>query len=80
MNRLLSQPMPKGGLEQAKYSFYRLEEKRIDNLKQHVETQLKQPGLSQDQINGLLAKSAALKKEYLDLSARFKDIPPLPET
>ena len=56
-----------------------LELKRAQNLLQHAETQLKQPGLQPAQIATLTERFVALRKEYLDLRTRFQDIPPLPD-
>lgn len=80
LHQLMSKPMPKGGMKEAQHALEALEVKRLQNLVQRTETQLRQPGLDPALSSALLAKAMAAKKEYLDLLARFKDIPPLPET
>jgi DNA primase len=80
LNHLMAQRAPQGGMKDAQHALEGLELKRLDNLVQRTETQLKQPGLDPALIPALMAKVAAAKKEYLDHRARFKDIPPLPET
>lgn len=80
LHRLLAQPMPKGGMQDAEHALERLELKRRQNRLQNMETHLKQPGLDKALIPALQAKVLALRKEYLDHRSRFQDIPPLPET
>ena len=80
LSQLLSHPMPQGSLDEARNALDALELKRVHNLLQRAQTQLKQPGLEASAIANLHQQVVVLRKEYLDLSARVQDIPPLPET
>ncbi|HEY2573445.1 MAG TPA: DNA primase [Verrucomicrobiaceae bacterium] len=77
--QVLSQPMPSGGLVAARHALEALEAKRLDNLLQRAQTQLKEPNLSAAQIALLQQRVIALRKEYLDRVARLKDIPLPPD-
>ncbi|MCE9519532.1 MAG: DNA primase [Verrucomicrobia bacterium] len=74
-SQLLSQPMPVGGMAAAQHALEALEAKRLDNLLQRAQTQLKEPNLSATQIAQLQQRVITLRKEYLDRIAQFKDIP-----
>jgi DNA primase len=74
-SQLLSQPMPQGGRAAASHALDALEAKRLDNLLQRAQAQLKQPGLTGAQIAQLQQRVMTLRKEYLDRVARLKDIP-----
>lgn len=80
MSQLLSQPMPKGGKEEAKHALEGLEIKRLNNLLQRTQTQLKQPGLTVENIATLQQRVVTLRKEYLDRLAQLPKIPPSPAT
>ncbi len=79
-SQLLSQPAPQGGMTEARHALDALEAKRLDNLLQRAQTQLKEPNLSAAQIAQLQQRVIALRKEYLDRVARLKDIPIPPAT
>ncbi len=74
-SQLLSQPMPKGGMAAAQHTLDALEAKRLHNLLQHAQTELKQSNLTAAQIAQLQQRVMTLRKEYLDRIARLKDIP-----
>ncbi len=74
-SQLLSQPMPSGGMVAAQHALDALGAKRLDNLLQRAQTQLKEPNLSPPQIAQLQQRVITLRKEYLDRIAQLKDIP-----
>lgn len=78
LSQMLSRPMPAGGLPEAQQALEALELKRVHNLLQHAQTQLKQHGLSASSIAQLQARVVELRKEYLDRRALLQKIPPLP--
>lgn len=80
LSRLLSQPMPGGGLPEARHALELLEIKRLHNLLQHAQTQLKQPDLDPARIPTLTQRIVTLRKEYLDRLAQLPKIPPSPAT
>lgn len=75
---MLSRSMPAGGLPEARHALEALELKRVHNLLQHAQTQLKQHGLAAGEVVKLQAQVIALRKEYLDRRALLQKIPPLP--
>ena len=79
MNALLAQPMPSGGQVLAEQALDVLEVKRLHNLLQHAQSQLKQPGLDANAIMELNKRILELRKEYLDRRRRLQNIAPLSE-
>lgn len=79
MNALLAQPMPSGGRTLAEQALDVLEVKRLHNLLQHAQSQLKQPGLDAQAVMELNKHIMELRKEYLDRRKRLQNIAPLSE-
>ncbi|CAN5756299.1 hypothetical protein BH11VER1_BH11VER1_25180 [soil metagenome] len=78
LSQMLSRAMPAGGLPEALHALEALELKRLHNLLQHAQTQLKQHGLSAPAIAELQTRVIALRKEYLDRRALLQKIASLP--
>jgi DNA primase len=62
-SRMLSLPMPEGGMAEAKLALDRLEIQRLQNLIERVQTQLKQPGLDPGRTLELNQRLLALRQE-----------------
>ncbi|MFZ4766838.1 MAG: hypothetical protein ACOYMN_17950, partial [Roseimicrobium sp.] len=62
-SRMLSQPMPEGGLTEAQVALAKLEAQRLKHLVERVQTQLKQPGLPPQTIAQLNQELLALRHE-----------------
>lgn len=77
-SRFLSEPMPKGAISEAKSSLESLEIKRLDNLKQKITNQLRNPNLSNEDIEKLQRQFISISKEYLDRRAQLPKTPTLP--
>jgi hypothetical protein len=75
LSQLHSQSMPKGGLPEAVQALDVLEMKRVHNLLQRAQSQLKQPGIDAATIVKLNERVVALRKEYLDRRTRLQNIP-----
>jgi len=75
LSQLLSQPMPQGGMTEAEHALGALEAKRLHNLLQRAQTQLREPNLPAARIAQLQQRVIALRKEYLDRLAQLQDIP-----
>ena len=78
LTRLIAQPSPKGGATEAEHALDALDVRRLENLLQRAQTELKQPGLSPSQISGFTSRMLTLRKEYLDRRARLQDSPSPP--
>lgn len=77
-SRFLSEPMPKGGIDAAKSALETLEIKRLDNIKQNITNQLKDPRLSSHEIEKLQRQFLSVSKEYLDRRTQLPKTPMLP--
>lgn len=67
--QLQASPRPPGGLEDAKQALYALELARLQNLIQGIQSKLRQPGLSETEMERLqqqVVELTALRKECLD--------------
>jgi DNA primase len=67
--QLQASPRPSGGLEDAKQALYALEIARLQNLIQGTQSKLRQPGLSEAEMERLqqqVVELTALRKECLD--------------
>ena len=71
LNQLLHESMPTGGLEAAEYAFRALEVTRLQMLKQRLQTQLKQPGLSPEDAADLQREIVALHQEIAAAQKQF---------
>lgn len=63
LNQLLHEPSAQGGLETAEHNLNALELTRLKMLKQRLQTQLKQPGLSPEDAEELTREIMALHQE-----------------
>lgn len=65
LSLVLHQPKPPGGLEDAKHALGALEVARTRMLKQRLETQLKQPGLSREDAEEIQREIMELHRELI---------------
>ena len=76
--QLLSQPMPAGGRTEAEQALEALEVKRLENLVQRAQLEMKQTGVPAAKMLDLQKRFVVLRQEYLDRRARLQDIARLP--